>query len=49
MLPLPLQFVLVMLAGWVNRQQQEVIAYLHAENHVLREQLCGKTLRFTDA
>ena len=42
MLPLPLQFVLVMLAGWVNRQQQEVIAYLHAENHVLREQLGGR-------
>jgi len=49
MLPLPLQFLLVMLAGWMNRQQQEVIAYLHAENHVLREQSCGKTLRFTDA
>ena len=49
MLPLPLQFLVVMLAGWVNRQQQEVITYLHAENHVLREQLGGKTLRFTDA
>jgi len=29
----------------VNRQQQEVITYLHAENHVLREQLGGKTRR----
>jgi len=45
MLPLPLQFLVVVLAGWVNRQQQEVITYLHAENHVLREQLGGKTLR----
>jgi putative transposase len=49
MMPLPLQFLIVMLAGWMNRQQQEVITYRLAENHVLREQLGGKTLRFTDA
>ena len=49
MVPLPLQFVLVMLAGWVNRQQQEVIGYLEAENRVLREQLGPGRLRFTDA
>ena len=49
MMPLPLQFLLVVLAGWVNRQQEEVIAYLQAENRVLREQLGGKALRFTDA
>lgn len=49
MVPLPLQFLLVMLAGWVNRQQQEVIGYLEAENRVLREQLGPGRLRFTDA
>ena len=49
MVPLPLQFLLVMLAGWINRQQEEAIAYLQAENRVLREQLGGKSLRFTDA
>ena len=30
---------LVILAGWVNKQQQEVIEYLQAENRVLKEKL----------
>jgi hypothetical protein len=29
------QLLLVILAGWMNRQQQEVIEYLRTENHVL--------------
>ena len=37
----PWQLMLAILAGWVNRQQQEVIEYLRTENQVLREQ-CGK-------
>jgi len=45
---LPLQFLLMIFAGWVNRHQQEVIEYLEAENQALREQLGGKRLRFTD-
>ncbi len=49
MLPLPLQFLVLMLAGWINRQQQEVITYLEAENRVLREQLGPGRVRFTDA
>ncbi len=49
MLPLPIQFLLFMLAGWVNRQQQEAMEYLKAENVALREQLGGKRIRFTDA
>ena len=36
-------------AGWVNRHQQEVIEYLQEENRVLREQLGGRRLSFTDA
>ena len=48
-MPLPIQFLLLMLVGWVSRQQQDVIAYLKAENEALREQLGGKRLRFTDA
>ena len=32
-------FLLVALAGWMNRQQQEVIEYLKEENRVLREKL----------
>jgi len=49
MVPLPIQFLLFMLIGWVSRQQQDVIEYLQAENKALREQLGGKRLRFTDA
>jgi hypothetical protein len=37
MTPLPLQFLLVLFAGWVSRHQQEMIEYLQEENHVLRE------------
>ncbi|MCK4304559.1 MAG: integrase core domain-containing protein [Candidatus Eisenbacteria sp.] len=33
----PWQLLLLILAGWVNRQQQEIIEYLRTENHVLRE------------
>ena len=35
----PLRLLLVTLAGWVNRHQQQVIEYLMEENRVLREQL----------
>jgi putative transposase len=44
----PLRFLLLMVAGWMNRKQQDVIAYLQEENRVLREQLGGKRLRFTN-
>lgn len=51
-LPPPLQLLVLILVGWVSRQQQDVIAYLRAENDVLREQLDrargGKRLRFTE-
>jgi hypothetical protein len=30
------------LAGWINRQQQEVIDYLRTENRVLKEKLGKK-------
>ena len=46
---LPLQLLLVMFAGWVNRHQLDVIEYLQEENRVLKERLGGKRLRFTDA
>jgi putative transposase len=45
---LPLQFLMLVFAGWVNRHQQDVIDYLQEENRALREQLGGKRLRFTD-
>src|SRR5262245_17982182 len=43
-----LQLLLVSLAGWINRYQQQVIEYLVEENHVLREQPKGHRLRLKD-
>jgi len=42
------QILVVALAGWLNRQQQDVVEYLQEENRVLREHLKGKRIRFTD-
>ena len=44
----PLQVLLVTVAGWVNRHQQEVIDYLVEENRVMKEQMKGRRLRLTD-
>jgi hypothetical protein len=33
----PWQLLLLVLAGWVNRQQQDAIEYLLVENRVLRQ------------
>jgi putative transposase len=46
---LPLQFLLVTIAGWMTREQHKVVAYLLAENAVLRAQLRGKRTRVSDA
>jgi len=35
----PFQFVVIVLAGWIDQRQQNVIEYLREENRVLREQL----------
>ncbi|GEM_PF-1763718 len=45
------RLLLVSLAGWMNRQQQDVIDYLQEEVRVLKEMAekqGGKRLRFTD-
>jgi len=44
-----LQFWLLALAGWIKREQQDVIEYLLAENRVYREMLGERRLRFDDA
>lgn len=46
---LPLQFLALALAGWMTRDQRLVTEYLLAENRVLREQLRGRRIRYTDA
>jgi transposase-like protein len=40
--------ILVALAGWINRQQQDVVEYLQEEVRVLRELHGKKRLRFSD-
>src|SRR4051812_26796955 len=44
-----LNFLLVAFAGWVYRQQLDVIEYLKAENRLLKERLGDQPIRFTDA
>lgn len=44
----PFDFVVIVVAGWVNQRQQDAIEYLREENRVLREQLGAGRLRFTD-
>ena len=46
---LPLKFLLLMWAGWVNRAQQDAIDYLKEENRILHEQVGNKRLRLTNA
>ncbi len=42
------QLYFLMLAGWVNRQQQLVIEYLRTENQVLKEQFGRKRILLND-
>ncbi len=44
-----LHSLVLTVAGWMNRRQAESIEYLLEENHVLREHLGKRRLRFTDA
>jgi hypothetical protein len=44
----PRQLLLLILAGWINRQQQDVIEYLLTENQVLREKLGKKRILLHD-
>jgi len=47
-LPPPLAFVVLLFAGWVNRQQQAVIDYLLEENRALRAARGPYRLRLTN-
>src|SRR5256714_7660817 len=40
--------LIAMIAGWLQRHQQHVIAYLQEENRVLKAHLGGRRLRLTD-
>jgi putative transposase len=43
-----LPVLIAMVAGWLQRHQQQVITYLYEENRVLKAQLGGRRLRLTD-
>ena len=44
----PRQLLHLVLAGWVNRRQQDAIAYLRAENRILREKPGKKRILLND-
>jgi len=44
----PWHLLLVILAGWINRRQQDAIEYLLTENRVLREKLGKKRILLSD-
>ena len=44
----PMGMLLMMLAGWLNRKQQDVIEYLKEENKILRERLGTKRILLND-
>src|SRR5262249_42859538 len=44
----PWHLIHLILAGWVNEQQQEVIEYLRTENQVLREKLGKRRILLDD-
>jgi hypothetical protein len=41
--------MVAMLCGWLQREQENVIAFLREENRVLKAQLEGKRLRLDDS
>ena len=44
----PWQLLLPVLAGWINRQQQNAIEYMIAENRILREKIGKKRILLND-
>ena len=44
----PFRLLLFAVAGWMNRQQQQIIDYLGEENRTLHAQLGTRRLRFDD-
>ena len=43
-----LRFLLLCITGWLDRRERDALAYLIEENRLLRRQLGGRRLRFTD-
>jgi putative transposase len=45
----PWHILLICLAGWINRRQQETIEYLQAENQILKQKLGKKRIELNHA
>jgi hypothetical protein len=45
----PWHLLVLILAGWINRLQQDAIEYLLTENHILREKLGLKRILLNDS
>jgi len=44
----PWQLLLIILAGWMNRRQQQVIDYFRTENQILKEKLGQRRILLDD-
>ncbi len=44
----PWHLLLLILAGWINRRQQDALEYLITENRILREKLGKKRILLND-
>jgi len=44
----PWQFLLLILAGWINRRQQDAVEYLITENRIRREKIGKKQILLND-
>jgi len=44
----PWHLLLLILAGWINRRQQDALEYLITENQILREKLGKKQILLND-
>ena len=45
----PCHLLLLILAGWINRRQQDAVEYLLTENQILRERLGKKRILLDDS
>ena len=45
----PTGMLLMMLAGWINRHQQDMITYLKEENKILRDKLGTERILLNDS
>ena len=44
----PWQLLLLILAGWINRRQQDAVEYLITENRILKQKLGKKRILLSD-